>query len=952
MCAPVATRSWRKLGLAIACLAGSSAAISLAAPVDVSKWQPTPEHFAGMQVDGARITAQAGKWKAPETSTGRWAYLASPDEQDNFVLTANVTIEQAATSFGFFGKSWSVWPDHTYGDQGFEAGVLLRAGERQAHPKLSGYRVQLSHKYQCVALVKYPDGGYLRVAPCEVKLNTPQQIEVAAIGSFLRVRVDGAEKIAFNDGILPIARGHLGLGTSSGAKVTFANIDVGPPKFAVGALATLAPHKPRFSVRQWLGDRAWVFDGDEPILLLPVPEASYINNVKLRPGYKPQLSWNSHWDVQNQGAYAEADNKISAVTTSGGGDSLTAKWSARHVKDRFLVDSTLTFGFDLQRNAYTYDVDSKLTVQPGPPFEFRYGYDFEHHTPLDPFNWQYLVVRREGGVENLSRRPVYPVDPGQMSDLEGYHGLRMWYGRHNEALLIAPAVEYQIDPDLNRDPDQPDKPKSRKLGTAVCAAFYDTGISYGREIAKAGTVVHVKYRYTGYPAEEAESRFAASENYASPMLDPQHEYIFAEWPTLTFSQHLPMNQTWQYGRVPFMTSHNSRPTYELAGNTGIGSGFAMKLPPKSYGAAQLPLRDQPLTKGRYAVSFECRSDNAYGPGGRVELSVTRPKTNEPLSTLQHFIGNGTFDWKHAGFAFDVPEDGCGLKVGFGNNGTGDAWFAMVNFRRLEDGAALPGGVAAAPQSTPPAVSPAPAGAVAEYRLAEGRGHHALDFADGPFGLLELANLEWTVDEGRPALRFADNSSGRPDYLRYGKLDRTHFSYPGYQQRQTVAVALAGTHGGPNRDWNALTVAAFVKPAAEMGPSEQRGYGDIVGLGARRFILGLKGQKAPYQLNARLNVNDIIVADKSRLDADRWYHVAMTCEPNAEHKWHVRLYVDGLLAGEGDSRKLEAPTSMANSLVLGTELYYFHTAYYRGLIGPVTLYDRALSSAELQAAAKR
>ncbi|MFO0134002.1 MAG: hypothetical protein ACK56U_10440 [Planctomyces sp.] len=41
--------------------------------------------------------------------------------------------------------------------RGFEAGVLLRG----AADASSGYRVQLSTKYQECALVRYPDGGYV-----------------------------------------------------------------------------------------------------------------------------------------------------------------------------------------------------------------------------------------------------------------------------------------------------------------------------------------------------------------------------------------------------------------------------------------------------------------------------------------------------------------------------------------------------------------------------------------------------------------------------------------------------------------------------------------------------------------------------------------------------------------------------------------------------------------------
>jgi hypothetical protein len=49
----------------------------------------------------------------------------------------------------------------------------------------------------------------------------------------------------------------------------------------------------------------------------------------------------------------------------------------------------------------------------------------------------------------------------------------------------------------------------RKLNTAVCAAFYDTGVSFAPKTAAPGTKVRVKYRYTGYP-DEAERLFRQS----------------------------------------------------------------------------------------------------------------------------------------------------------------------------------------------------------------------------------------------------------------------------------------------------------------------------------------------------------------------------------------------------------------------------------------------------------
>lgn len=898
--------------------------MSAAQAQDFAQWQRQPKEWTGASATAQSATLQGSSW----------SYLIAPSEISNAVINTTVTIEEPAKQFRFFGESWSVWPDHTYGDQGFDAGLLLRGDAKGT----SGYRVQLSHKLQEVALVRFPDGGYLRSVPCEVKLKAPIQLAVSVAGRVIKVSVDGRELIQYVDRLEPVVTaGTFGIGACSAAKATFSEARIAAVDAAVVPAAQ--PHNPNFRVRTWLGGRQWVFDGDEPVLLLPSPESSYINNVKLKPGYKPQLSWNSHWDTQNQGAYAEATNHTVDVKTSGGGESLTATWRGKHTKDRFGTSTRLQISFDKERGTYVYDTDSELEVFAGEPFQFRYGYDFEHHTPLDPFNWQYLIARKRGG--ELYHRPVYPIDPGPQNDLEQYHGLRVWYGRHNERLQVAPAVEYQIDPTWNLLKLDASKTVARKLNTAVCAAFYDTGVSFEPETALPGTKVRVKYRYTGYPAGEAEKLFEQSKVYSSPTLDPNHYYIFAdEWPKLTFSKFVPMSQTWIYGRTPFMTSHNQRPTYELEKNCGAGSGFAMKLGPAAFGKANWPL-PQPLAPGRYVLTALVKSDNAHGSGGRIELEATQAKTNKRVAAATHFVGNGSFDWKQQGFAFTLPEEAAALNIAFGNSGTGDVLATDVEFRPLPDGQPLPPGVANQAQPAPQLALLAPAGTLADYRMEEGRGLDVLNSAGGEH--LSLANLKWAKDGNRPALLFADNATGQQSYRRDSSLARFYLDHPAYESKGSLPVATAGHHGG-GQVLKGLTLSAWVKPAPEMGKSTHGGKGDIIGYGARRFILSLHNQRAPYQLAARLNVNDVFVSSAT-LDADQWHHVALAAEPNAG-QWQVRVFLNGQQVAEGRTTKFAADGPVPHSIILGAEIFYLHDAYYRGLIGRTLVFDRALTPAEI------
>jgi hypothetical protein len=891
----------------IASLALGIALTTLPAVPDepLTDWARSPTEWKGATVKNGVATLTAD----------RWSYLLS-GAPDHLEMSATITIREPGKQSRFFGEGWSVWPDRTFGDQGWDAALLLRSDDK------SGYRVQLSHHLQQLAVVKYPGGGYLRSVACPIKIDTPQRVVVRLIRNEITVLVDGNSLVTYVDRSEPLTRGRVGIGVASGAKVTFDKVTIESVGFPLVLDLDVPKHVPQFTARKWLGDRLWVFDGDEPILLLPHLRSSYINNVKLRPGVKPLLSFNSHWDVQNQGAYPEAKNDTVDLKVNGGGKELVASWIGKHEKDRFATRSTMTVGYDADKNVYTYDIDSEMEVLPGPAFHFRYGFDFEHHTPLDPFNWQYLIFRRKDGT--LNRRPVYPVDPGPQNDLETSEGLRVWYGRHHDPQPVCPAVEYRI-PDAGK----------RKMNTAVCAAFYDTGVSFESETLAPGNKVHVRYRYTGYPTEEVEELFRQAKTYDAPTLDSTQHFIFAEWPKVTFSKFAKLSDTWPYGQVPFMTGHNRRPTYELA---KIENGYAMKLGPVAFGQAMLPMKE-PLAAGSYQLTVRTKGDNVHGPGGRIELSAIDAKGKSLLKETR-YVGAGSFGWRTVTIPFELSAEAKKIALGFGNGGTGTVYFtdAEIAANKMSD--------AAVASATPEKVTPSPPGAIADYRFVEGAGHHALDFAGGRFGVLELANLEWTNDSGRLALRFTDDIKASKSYPHAGNLDLNYLRHPSYKARQGLPVALAGQHGG-GFELPAFSVVTWIKPAAAMGKSQQMGRGDIVGVGARRMILRLVGQKSPYRLSAALNVNDVITTVEPTIEADRWCQVALIGEPNADKKWRVRLYVDGKQVQEGTTKALAAPMSIPPSLIFGAEIFYFHDAYYRGLIGRTLVFDRAIDEVALR-----
>ena len=113
------------------------------APVSLTNWTPLPADWKGATIDVNKATLTSEKWSC----------LRAADEHANAELSATVTILKPANQFQFFGESWSAWPDSSFGDRGFEAALFLRATEN------SGYRIQLSHRSQAAALLKWPEGA-------------------------------------------------------------------------------------------------------------------------------------------------------------------------------------------------------------------------------------------------------------------------------------------------------------------------------------------------------------------------------------------------------------------------------------------------------------------------------------------------------------------------------------------------------------------------------------------------------------------------------------------------------------------------------------------------------------------------------------------------------------------------------------------------------------------------
>jgi len=66
---------------------------------------------------------------------------------------------------------------------------------------------------------------------------------------------------------------------------------------------------------------------------------------------------------------------------------------------------------------------------------------------------------------------------------------------------------------------------------------------------------------------------------------------------------------------------------------------------------------------------------------------------------------------------------------------------------------------------------------------------------------------------------------------------------------------------------------------------------------------------------------------------------------------VRLFLDGKPVGEGQTKKFPSDSVIVPSLILGAEIFYFHDAYYRGLIGRTLVLHRVVPLDEIATFAK-
>jgi hypothetical protein len=131
----------------------------LAGAADLTTWRARPASATPPERSASAVTLTGATW----------THWVSPEVHEHPEVAVTLKVEKPASRFDFFGSSWSAWPDARFEDLGFEAGITLC----ESSDAKSGYRVQVSLRHQQVALVRFPDGGYLASVPCPLQPAVP-----------------------------------------------------------------------------------------------------------------------------------------------------------------------------------------------------------------------------------------------------------------------------------------------------------------------------------------------------------------------------------------------------------------------------------------------------------------------------------------------------------------------------------------------------------------------------------------------------------------------------------------------------------------------------------------------------------------------------------------------------------------------------------------------------------
>ena len=803
-------------------------------------------------------------------------------------------------------------------DWGSDAAVYVRYQDRN-----QCYRVQLSTEYQEMILW-HGVGGYLQVVPCKLTPGRTYQLEVLAQGEHLQVYLDGKKTIDYWHDCLPSLHGGIGLAAYQ-STVAFQDAQV----TAVPAAIQPVPlHQEKFTTRTWR-DQRWVFDGNEPIVLLEKEasgndsaynaKAMHFFFVKLRPGYRPLFF--GHVSVFPSYPWVHMPQLIgdewTGIQTSGeGSNRLTLDFDAITPEQSLKTHHTDIITYDRVRGTYRHDLTMHATFLTEAKnvngIELLDPLTYNNHAPGRgvKYGWltegEWCVMTGQDG--KLIRHPL-----AESMSLDGQDS---WMGPsdHSQEMLyperaVCPAWETTTS--------------GEPVRYQMCLWGYDfhAGICYDKpRTFQPNDTVTAKISILGYPPEEAERRFLRSE-IAPNNLHPEEPGKRNNVGVVPSAYAMPVCDP---AGTDFATVHDTSSffvgwpftgDYTLDNTVGHNDHYSLRMdgPSSVDGVMYHHMLDL------YAPTYLCTTwvktkGVRGGKGVIIRLKYNYAAT--PCDTLETGI-TGDTDWQEISWITTVPCTHDSTELTFRLDGVGTAWIDDFSLRPIEAGE-----TPVEHRGTPLAALPTPsADYLVDLPCNEGAGVSLLDTSNHGHSA-KLDGATWITSGRRPVLHFANGTAA---FI------------------TSLSPALRMKEGDP-RDYPgaALTIDAWIRPTAG------KQGGAIIGYMASPMLFLQPAGKDLFTLNLMvtpLGQKGVTLTSDPLVPPGQWTHVAAIID--ASHT--ARLYVNGKPAGEKALGGNFAYGAYYPLLSIGTFGKYYGYQY-SGDLADLRWWSRAATDAELAAAA--
>ncbi|MHB9024721.1 MAG: LamG-like jellyroll fold domain-containing protein [Armatimonadota bacterium] len=672
----------------------------------------------------------------------RWSTMLLPNVETSCAATVRFTVQRSS------GQKFSLpggcvrW-NYYWGENapGWDFGVVLRYQD-----PLNFYRLVVSATRGEMGLWD-ATGGYLQLVPIPVKVGEPHELKVTVVGVHFTVLLDGKPALDYWDRTQPSEKGKLGLAVWQSA-VRVDGFQLAPEMMLRVRIDPPPPHKPNFRFDTRYGTA--LFDGNEPISYFTKNPPQYGDSagavtqeaVKLKPGWRP--TYYTALGPAVSGRWPSLIGELpAAFKVTGGGETISFSFQSE-TPGVSLIDYTCTVRYDAARGVYSYDYAGRQKFINEKPVQLN------EYELFDPLTYNNRTPGPEvehrwnpaGHRWNVYQGPDggwlrYPI----VDYLVEYNNPQTRWGRMGDFLYPDPAACPAFDTQMLWE-----QPKNRYFKLGQCTWGYDyhhTEVGAGTPIG-APTERPFKFTFTALLPAEAKTIYAQSKLPEAMAKDPT-KLIPVDPRGTTFSK----TTTWQ---DPSATMVWSGGTLDTA--TGHGDAASLRIDGPDSASIYLYQYMVEQYARRWRVSGWFKTKGSRGRG--MQLRVKYAYAKEPQEIF-YLGGVGDQDWKQFSFITTVISRRDCTSISFEQDGPGQVWLDGIAIAAVKEGEN--------PQVT---TFPVPAGLesstdvlidlrmdepVTKAVYDESRNGHAL-YLNGP---------EWKQEDGRGFLHFdgVDDSGTLP-----------------------------------------------------------------------------------------------------------------------------------------------------------------------------------------------